>query len=458
MEENLDATPCPVKAGRFRHSGKWRKAQFFLNNYNKFGHFDGIVLIICGYYPSFLVSVQFTKNNSQSSLGRFPMSKERRLELIKKIEKKRDSYLLAYITSDRPNASAAIAPDIVREMYNLFLELFPLEKKRLDLFLYSRGGDSSVPWQIVSMIRELFEEFNVIIPYKAHSAATMIALGADEIIMGTKGELSPIDVTISGPYNPKDPDTKERLPVSVEDVKGFFSLLKDYGEVPKERATDGSLKLTDHVHPLALGIVYRTLEQTTLVTERLLKSRKEPFDKEINEKIAKTLSAEIFSHMHSISRTEAIKEIGLKQIKEAGDLEPAIWELLTLYEHELKINDPFYPEDIMEKSDDEEMVFPDHKLVYLETMKRTRVFKLDRKMKKIRQRPPNMQFNPQIQIPSIQIPPHLQGDQKTILDFINKWLQGSLPGIINACFDKFKKDFPITAYNRQNLNQKWVNE
>jgi len=51
------------------------------------------------------------------------------------------------------------------------------QNKKIDLFLYSRGGDVSVPWRIVTMIREFCDEFCVLIPYKAHSAATMIALG-----------------------------------------------------------------------------------------------------------------------------------------------------------------------------------------------------------------------------------------------------------------------------------------
>ena len=50
--------------------------------------------------------------------------------------------------------------------------------KAIDLFLYSAGGDTMVPWRLVSMIREYCDTFSILIPYKAHSAATMIALEA----------------------------------------------------------------------------------------------------------------------------------------------------------------------------------------------------------------------------------------------------------------------------------------
>jgi len=387
------------------------------------------------------------------------MSKEERQKLIQEIETKRNSHLIVYIAGDRPNSVATIAQDVVREIYNLMLEVGPLDKKKIDIFLYSRGGDSTVPWQLVSMIREHVDEFNVIIPYRAHSAATMIALGADEIVMGAKGELSPIDVTISGgPHNPKDSDTKEKLPVSVEDVKGFFSLLDQFGKVPGERAIDGCLKLMDKVPPLILGNVHRTLEQTKLVAARLLGSRREPFDKEKNEKIAEKLSSEIFSHMHMISRKEATEEIGLTQVKPAGALEQTLWHLLSLYEKELKIYEPFLPEDELENSDVEEKLFPNHKLIYLETIKRTRVFKLDVKMKKVRQYPAQINFNPQIQLPPLQIPPQLATNQQALIDFIQNWLQGGLPGILNACLDSFKKDFPVIGYDRKHLNKKWVDE
>jgi hypothetical protein len=51
---------------------------------------------------------------------------------------------------------------------------------------------------MVGMIREMFDLFNVIVPHKAHGPGTMIALGADTIIMGERGTLSPIEVLISG--------------------------------------------------------------------------------------------------------------------------------------------------------------------------------------------------------------------------------------------------------------------
>lgn len=91
-----------------------------------------------------------------------------------------------------------MAEDAVRPVYEHLLALnFEGEKRIVELYLYSRGGDVSIPWRIIiTMIREFYDEFNVLIPYKAYSAATLLSMGADKIVMGKKAELGPIDPTL----------------------------------------------------------------------------------------------------------------------------------------------------------------------------------------------------------------------------------------------------------------------
>lgn len=72
----------------------------------------------------------------------------------------------------------------------------------IDLLLHSPGGFGEVAEKLVAMCRSRCEEFRVIVPNYAKSAATMVALGADVIVMGAPSELGPIDpqyeVTIAG--------------------------------------------------------------------------------------------------------------------------------------------------------------------------------------------------------------------------------------------------------------------
>lgn len=66
----------------------------------------------------------------------------------------------------------------------------------LYLIIHSPGGDGPVAEKIIELCRAYCEQFRVIIPNRAKSAATIIALGADEIVMGTYSELGPIDAQV----------------------------------------------------------------------------------------------------------------------------------------------------------------------------------------------------------------------------------------------------------------------
>lgn len=63
----------------------------------------------------------------------------------------------------------------------------------LDLMLHSPGGSPFMAEWIVTMLRSRFSPIRVIVPHSAKSAAAMIALSADEILMDERGELGPID-------------------------------------------------------------------------------------------------------------------------------------------------------------------------------------------------------------------------------------------------------------------------
>src|SRR5437588_5120374 len=59
-----------------------------------------------------------------------------------------------------------------------------LEEKELDLILHSPGGSAEAAESIVEYLRTRFDHIRVIVPVAAMSAATMIALSADELLMG----------------------------------------------------------------------------------------------------------------------------------------------------------------------------------------------------------------------------------------------------------------------------------
>lgn len=71
--------------------------------------------------------------------------------------------------------------------------------KDVALFLLSSGGAGEPAYQISKLCKSFSKaSFKVIVPRFAKSAATLIAIGADEIHMGPLGQLGPIDPQIDG--------------------------------------------------------------------------------------------------------------------------------------------------------------------------------------------------------------------------------------------------------------------
>src|SRR5437016_5657692 len=96
-----------------------------------------------------------------------------------------------------------MSEDVVRVTYDHLLSIGQVDQ--IDLFLYSRGGDAMLPWPLVNTIRSFCKRFSVLVPFRAHSAATLTALGADEIVMAPLAQLTPVEPTITMPLNPEDP-------------------------------------------------------------------------------------------------------------------------------------------------------------------------------------------------------------------------------------------------------------
>lgn len=270
--------------------------------------------------------------------------------LIQEIEKVRQSKVITYVTSDRPGPiNARVAMDIIPIVSKQLREIGKTSK--IDLVLYSAGGDTMVPWRLVSMIREYSDTFSVLIPYKAHSAATMISLGADELVMSDLSEISPIDPSTANVFNPIDPtNNQNRIPISVEDVIAYFDLAKvKFGIKADEDLTKVFNKFVEsnpQIHPLALGNVNRIHNLIRLLAKRLLKSHQKPMKEEEIEKIVETFTEKLYSHTYFIGRKEAKEELGLKSVVYADDtLSKLMTQLYEEYAKEIELGKQWNPDD-----------------------------------------------------------------------------------------------------------------
>lgn len=327
--------------------------------------------------------------------------------LIQQIEKARGSRVITYVTSDRPGpVNARVAMDIIPVMSRQLREIG--KTKNIDLFLYSTGGDTMVPWRLVSMIREYCDKFSVIISYKAHSAATMIALGADEIVMSDLSELSPIDPSTANVFNPQDAQNPQnKIPISVEDVMAYFDLAKNkFGIKNDEELSRVFIKFVEsnpQIHPLALGNVNRIHNLIRILAKRLLKSHKAPIKEEEIEKLVDYFTEKLYSHQYFIGRKEAKEDLGLKTVQYADNvLSKTMTDLYEEYKKEMGLGiNVWNPENELGVNAVQNK--KDYKIAFIESAQLSNHFELAVEYKK--QQVNTVQQTPQgpIQIPQEQV-------------------------------------------------------
>jgi hypothetical protein len=267
-----------------------------------------------------------------------------RLENYSNLEKSRNSKLLVYITGDRQGMETQIATDQL-DYFSEHLDKIGKTNK-ISLLLYTRGGDTMAAYSLVNLIRQFCVEFEIIIPSKARSSGTIISLGADNIIMTKQATLGPIDPSLNGPLNPQNPffpeNPQARMPVSVESIQGFFDLAKNELKLNDEaNLKDVLLSLSEKVHPLVLGNVYRTRTQIQMVARKLLQKQLGAESGEKIDKIIAFLCSDSGSHDYAIYRNEARDELGLAIEKPDDELYNLIKLIFEDIKQELQLVEPF---------------------------------------------------------------------------------------------------------------------
>jgi Serine dehydrogenase proteinase len=266
-----------------------------------------------------------------------------RVASIRRLEEVIRAPVIAYVTNTRPGLEAQMAIDAIRFVYEhvrILREKLPV----LALFIHSNGGDGTVPWKLVTLLREYCDKLVVLVPHRAFSAATLTAIGADEIYMHPMGMLGPTDPSITGPYNPPDPlNPANKLPISVEEVLAYIALIKeDVGINHEEELVQAFNQLPAHVHPIALGSVKRSHSQSRMMAKKLMKLIKPAIEEHRIDEIVGDLTSKLYYHGHPINRSEAA-ELGLKISPCSADLERTMWNLYEGYEDEMEMLKPFNP-------------------------------------------------------------------------------------------------------------------
>ena len=266
-----------------------------------------------------------------------------RLDLYKQLEEKRNSKLLVYITGTRQGLETQIANDVLPK-FSEHLDKIG-DTKKISLYLYTNGGNTLTAWSAVNLIRSFCDEMEVIIPSNCFSSGTLICLGADNIVMTKQAMLGPIDPSVNGPLNPAIPgvaDPNAKVPVSVEYVNAYIEMAKkDFGITNQRNMTDILLNLSDKIHPLTLGQVYKSKSQIQMLARKLMKWQNLKQDKE--DAIIKFLCSESGSHDYSIRRKEATESLGLPIEKPSMDEYNIIKAIYDDISNELELENSYNP-------------------------------------------------------------------------------------------------------------------
>lgn len=209
------------------------------------------------------------------------------------------------------------------------LALYELLEKRgksetMHLFIKSDGGNGKAALRIVNLIRQYCNELIALIPLDCASAATMIAIGANEIQMGPLAYLTAVDTSLTHDLSPLDRDNS-RVSVSLDELNRVVRLWKTNDESGEANPYQS---LFEHVHPLVIGAVDRAESLSIKICSDLLSYHVE--DPKKAREIANTLNSRFPSHSFPILASEAC-EIGLNVQSLPKELNSQLLELNRIY-------------------------------------------------------------------------------------------------------------------------------
>ena len=227
---------------------------------------------------------------------RAPVLTKETQDIFARFEKEMGLPLLAYWTS----SGGSICQNDVMAMAQL------LETRKhgsaVGLFLKSDGGNPEAALRLVHLLRSRFKRVVLYAPFECASAATMVALGANEIHMGPTSYLTAVDTSLKHQLSPVD-SRNEIVSVSQDEVSRILRLWK-------EQRVKGNPypEVYRYLHPLVIGALDRSSSLSIRICQELL-SYHMPTGKRAAQ-ISRQLNSTYPSHSYPITAREA-RKLGL---------------------------------------------------------------------------------------------------------------------------------------------------
>jgi ATP-dependent protease ClpP protease subunit len=268
------------------------------------------------------------------------MGYQTRTDLYNEFENIRKKPLITYVTSIRANVQSQMSSDAIPQIIEQ-VNAISNDSHDVDFLIISNGGDPIAAQRIISILRERFKRISVILPYVAYSAATVLALGADEIVMHPYSNLGPIDPQMSI-IKPNNMGQQSQLQFSSEDIRNYIEFIRsDVGITDQAQMITAFNTLAAEVGAIPIGSSKRSQQLLLSLSEKMLETHMGS-DNNKAASIAKTLNTSYYHHGYPVGRQEA-KKIGLDIVFPDQNMESLMWAIWLDFCAEMKCNQAFDP-------------------------------------------------------------------------------------------------------------------
>lgn len=198
------------------------------------------------------------------------------------------------------------------------------KQETLNLYIKSGGGSGQAALRLVNLLRQYCTRLAVLVPLECASAATMVALGANEILMGPMAYLTAVDTALTHDLSPVDRDN-DRVRVSLDELTRVIRLWRNE---QGESTENPYQSLFQYIHPLVIGAVDRAESLSIMLCKELLAHH--IAEEAATAPIATALNSKYPSHNYPILFEEA-RKIGLNVAHMSPKINTLLLELNELY-------------------------------------------------------------------------------------------------------------------------------
>ncbi|MDQ5824457.1 MAG: hypothetical protein M3441_09665 [Chloroflexota bacterium] len=238
------------------------------------------------------------------------------------IEKARNSAVIAYVLHD----NAMVADDALPQIYDKLQALG--RRDRIDLLLHARGGIAEAAWRLLNLMRDYCDHLGVIVGTQVHGPASLLALGADEIVMGPLAELGSVELPRKHPLLPRD-DHGQIVPAMWSEIARLLGLPTP---APGTGEIGGTVpdSIYSYIHPLALGSIQQSDRLNRDLTRKALEMHASVDDSLQIDRIVDLFNGGFHSPLYTANRDE-LRELGLSVTRADDTLWRHIAEVVQHY-------------------------------------------------------------------------------------------------------------------------------